>query len=194
MNNQLLWFTTRGAGAVSLILFSLVIALGVMARSRFGNAWWPRFLTPAFHRNLTLIAVVFLTLHIVTAAVDPFTHLGIAAVFVPFGSYYRTLWLGLGTLAFELMIAVVVTSLLSPIFGTRLWKALHFLSYPLWIMAFAHGLGTGSDSAAAWMEAVTVVSLLIVGSAICCRILVPSANPLALERQRAAAGFRGTVS
>lgn len=194
MNNQLLWFTTRGAGAVSLVLFSAVIVVGVLARSRFATTWWPRFLTPAFHRNLTLIAVVFLMLHIVTAVVDPFTHLGLTVAFVPFGSYYRTLWLGLGTLAFDLTIAIVVSSLLTSVFGTKVWKVLHVLSYPLWLMAVIHGLGTGSDAGALWMRTITIACLFGVSAAVCWRIVLPPPNPLASAKRRAMGQFRGLAS
>ena len=100
MSSQLLWYTTRGAGAVSLVLLSAVAVLGLLARLRFEASGWPRFLSAAVHGDLALMTLVFLVLHIVTAVVDPFTHLGLAAL-VPFGSYYRTLWLGLGAIAFD---------------------------------------------------------------------------------------------
>src|SRR6202140_2394648 len=118
MSDQLLWYTTRGAGAVSLVLLSAVVVLGLLARVRFEARGWPRFLSAAVHRDLALMTLVFLTLHIVTAVVDPFTHLGLAAL-VPFGSYYRTFWLALGAIAFELLLAIVATSLLRRHIGAR---------------------------------------------------------------------------
>src|ERR1700674_3234311 len=101
MNDTILWYTTRGAGAVSLVLFSAVVVLGVLSTLRFESTSWPRFLTTGLHRNIALMALVFLALHIVTAVVDPFTHLGWLAAVIPFSSYYRTIWLGLRTVAFE---------------------------------------------------------------------------------------------
>src|SRR6476661_2013856 len=111
MNDTVLWYTTRGAGAVSLVLLSAVVVLGVLSTLRFETASWPRFLTTGLHRNIALTALVFLALHIVTAVVEPFTHLGWLSAVVPFSSYYRTFWLGLGTISFELLFAIVVTSL-----------------------------------------------------------------------------------
>ena len=102
MNDTLLWYTTRGAGAVSLLLLSAVVALGVLTAVRFEAPGWPRFLTAAFHRNLSLTAVVFLALHVVTAVTDPYAHLGLTVALVPFTSWYRTLWVGLGTIAARL--------------------------------------------------------------------------------------------
>src|SRR5712691_11242330 len=122
MNDTVLWYTTRGAGAVSLVLFSAGVVLGVLSSLRFEVPSWPRFLTTGLHRNLSLTAVVFLALHIFTAVVDPFTHLGWPAAVVPFSSYYRTFWLGLGVVAFELLLAVTVTSLVRGLIGRSTWR------------------------------------------------------------------------
>jgi len=114
-----------------------------MSSLRFEIPSWPRFLTTGLHRNLSLTAVLFLALHIVTAVVDPFTHLGWLAAVVPFSSYYRTFWLGLGVIAFELLIAITVTSLVRGLIGLSAWRAIHWLSYASWPIAVLHGFGTG---------------------------------------------------
>src|ERR1700704_4035819 len=115
-----------------MILLGAVVVLGVLSTMRFQSAGWPRFLTTGLHRNLALMTVVFLALHIVTAVVDPFTHLGWLVAVVPFSSYYRTLWLGLGTIAFELLAAIVVTSLLRGFIGPAAWGARHWPLCRVW--------------------------------------------------------------
>jgi methionine sulfoxide reductase heme-binding subunit len=186
MSDQLLWYTTRGAGAVSLILLSAVVVLGLLARLRVEARGWPRFLSAAVHRDLALMTLVFLMLHIVTAVVDPFTHLGIVAALVPFGSYYRTLWLGLGTIAFELLLAIVATSLLRHHIGARTWRAIHWLAYACWPVAVLHGIGTGTDSTAVWMLAIDIACVASVLSALAWRAFAAPPNPLAGERREAA--------
>jgi methionine sulfoxide reductase heme-binding subunit len=186
MNDKLLWYTTRGAGAVSLVLLSAVVALGLLARARAEAPGWPRFLTVALHRDISLMAVVFLALHIVTAVVDPFTHLGITAALVPFGSYYRTVWLGLGTVAVELLLAVVVTSLLRHSIGARVWRGVHWLAYACWPLAVIHGLGTGTDAFSRWMLGITFVCVSTVVGCVAWRVLTPG-DPLGHERRAAAA-------
>ena len=181
MNDKLLWYTTRGAGAVTLLLFSAVVVLGLLTTARFRARGWPRFVTAALHRDISLLALVFLVLHIVTAVVDPFTHLGIVAATVPFGSYYRTFWLGLGTVAFELMLAIVSTSLLRHLVGVRLWRIVHWLAYLSWPVAVLHGIGTGTDSSTRWMLAVTAVSVAAVLAALAWRVVV-GGDPLAGDR------------
>ena len=135
---------------------------------------------------------MFLALHIVTAVVDPFTHLGLTAATVPFGSYYRTFWLGLGTVAFELMLAIVATSLLRHLIGVRAWRAVHWLAYLSWPVAVLHGIGTGTDASTPWMIAVTVVSVGAVLTALAWRWRT-SRDPLADERRIGRDRLAGTV-
>jgi sulfoxide reductase heme-binding subunit YedZ len=186
MSDQLLWYTTRGAGAVSLILLSAVVVLGLLARLRVERRGWPRFLSAAVHGDLALMTLVFLLLHIVTAIVDPFTHLGLVAAVVPFGSYYRTFWLGLGTIAVELLIAIVATSLLRRHLGARTWRAIHWLAYASWPVAVLHGIGTGTDATAVWMLGIDVVCVAAVLVALGWRLAAAPPDPLASERRDAA--------
>src|SRR5260370_24026620 len=102
-----------------MILLSAVVILGLLSSLRFQSSGWPRFLTPALHRNLALMTLVFLALHIVTAVVDPFTHLGWLTAVVPLSSYYRTFWLRLATIPIYLLSAVVGSSLLHRVLGER---------------------------------------------------------------------------
>ena len=190
MSDIVLWYTTRGAGAVSMILLSAVVILGVLSSLRFQSAGWPRFLTPALHRNLALMTLVFLALHIVTAVVDPFTHLGWLTAVLPFSSYYRTFWLGLGTIAFELLAAIVVTSLLRGFVGQAAWRAIHWLAYASWPVAVVHGFGTGTDALSAWFMVLSILCVASVAIAIVYRILQPTTNPLASARTE----FRSGVS
>src|SRR2546430_9996126 len=182
MPDTLLWYTTRGAGAVTLILLSAVAVLGILSALRVRSANWPRFLSTGLHRNLALMTLVFLSLHIVTAVVDPFTHLGWAAALIPFSSYYRTLWLGLGVISFELLLAIVITSLVRGFLGHRAWLALHWLTYAAWPVGVLHGLGTGTDTLSVWMLAITAGCVAAGGVAVFLRLTSGSADPLAGAR------------
>ena len=189
MSDLLLWYATRGAGVVSLLLLTGVVVLGVLSVQRFEMAGWPRFLTVGLHRNVSLLAVVFLALHILTAVVDPFTHLGWVPAVIPFGSYYRTFWLGLGTIAAELMAAIVVTSLVRGWIGARVWRLVHWLAYAAWPVAVLHGIGTGTDAGSLWLLAIQAFCALAVALAVTLRLLTKSPDPLAEDRAR----FRARV-
>lgn len=182
MSNTLLWYTTRGAGAVSLVLLSAVVVLGILSVLRVQTSDWPRFLTVGLHRNLALMTLVFLALHIVTAVVDPFTHLGWLAAIVPFSSYYRTFWLGLGTIAFELLLAIVLTSLVRGFIGHVAWRLVHWLTYISWPFAVLHGVGTGTDAWSAWLFALQALCVVAVLGAVGYRLVAQSRDPLASAR------------
>jgi len=134
------------------------------------------------------MSLVFLTLHIVTAVVDPFTHLGWLAAVVPFSSYYRTFWLGLGTVAFELLLAIVVTSLLRGLIGQVAWRLVHWLSYASWPVAVLHGFGTGTDAWSAWLFALQAACIMAVLAATAYRLMAGSRDPLAAARSSFQAG------
>ena len=189
MSDTVLWYTTRGAGAVSLVLLTAVVVLGILSALRVQAAGWPRFLTTGLHRNLALMTLVFLTLHIVTAVVDPFTHLGWLAAVLPFSSYYRTFWLGLGTIAFELLFAIVATSLARGLIGHLTWRMVHWLTYASWPVAVIHGIGTGTDTWSAWLLVLTVACVGAVVAATGFRLAAGSRDPL--NEQRTA--FQGAV-
>ena len=189
MTDQVLWYTTRGAGAVSLVLLSAVVVLGVLSTVRFQAPGWPRFLTTGLHRNLALVTLIFLGLHIVTAVVDPFTHLGWAAAIIPFSSYYKTFWLGLGAIAAELLAAIVITSLLRESIGRRVWRTIHWLTYAAWPLGVIHGLGTGTDAWSTWSFVLTLACVATVGFAVVYRVLGRSPDTLAEHR----AGFVAAV-
>lgn len=176
MSTQILWFATRGAGIVSLILFSTVVILGLLAAARTQSSSWPRFLTVELHRNLALLSLVFLGLHIATAILDPFTSLGIAAAVIPFASSYRPLAVAFGVVSVDLVLAVIVTSLLRERIGHRLWRTVHWASYVAWPLAVAHTLTAGSDALAPWMLATGGLSALAVGTAFVWRLTAQGTN------------------
>jgi DMSO/TMAO reductase YedYZ heme-binding membrane subunit len=138
------------------------------------------------------MTVVFLALHIVTAVVDPFTHLGWLPAVIPFSSYYRTIWLGLGTVAFDLLLAIAVTSLVRNYIGHAVWRAIHWLAYASWPIAVIHGFGAGTDAWSAWLLALTSACIVAVVVAVGYRLRNGSPDPLASARVafRSAAGRR----
>ncbi|HLX34152.1 MAG TPA: ferric reductase-like transmembrane domain-containing protein [Candidatus Limnocylindrales bacterium] len=176
MNSQLLWFATRGAGTVSLILATIVVCLGILTVLRWQTADWPRFLTAELHRNLALLSIVFLAIHIVTAVVDPFANMGFLSAIVPFVSPYRPLWIGIGVISIDLGLAVVVTSLLRAQIGEQAWRVVHWAAYGAWPLAVLHSIGAGSDAGAIWMLGVDVVCIGAVVLAVIWRLAAAHRN------------------
>jgi methionine sulfoxide reductase heme-binding subunit len=160
------WYLTRSTGAVSLILLTLSVALGVAGVSRFSSPRWPRFVLDSLHRNVSLLAIAFLLVHILTAVLDSFAPISLADAIVPFGGSYRPFWLGLGAIAFDLLLAVALTSMVRRRLGYGAWRATHWLAYACWPIALLHGLGTGSDVKSTWLLALNIVCLGVVALAV----------------------------
>jgi methionine sulfoxide reductase heme-binding subunit len=165
------WYLMRGSGVVALILFTLVVALGIATVKRWRLARMPRFVTLALHRNVALLAVAFLCAHIATAMLDPYARVGLSQVLVPTGSSHYSVYLGLGALSCDLLLAVLVTSLLRHRLTHRMWKGVHWLAYASWPVALAHGVGTGTDASASWFAEVAAGCVALVGATLAWRLL-----------------------
>jgi predicted ferric reductase len=165
------WYLTRSTGTMAMILLTLSVVLGVIDVQRYATARVPRFVVDGLHRNVSLLAVAFLVVHVLTAALDSFASISLIDAVVPFAGTYRPLWLGLGAAASDLMLAVVITSLVRRRFGYRAWRLTHWLAYASWPIALLHGLGTGSDVKAGWMIAITGACLAAVIFAVCVRVV-----------------------
>jgi sulfoxide reductase heme-binding subunit YedZ len=180
--SQGLWFVSRASGLALLVAFSAVVVLGVAARLGSAPRRWPRFALAELHRTLALFCVAFLGLHIATAILDPFVTIGWAATVLPFTSGYRTLAIGLGTLAVDLGGAVLLTSLGRRRLGYRAWRAVHWLAYLAWPVAFAHSLTAGTDMRIWWVALIEWGSAGAVATAIVARLL-PASRPGTPARQ-----------
>lgn len=183
MTSETLWYANRATGAVCLVLFTVVVLLGIAVRLRTRLPGLPRFGTVSLHRTLSLSATAFLVLHIAVAVVDGYVNITVADALVPFVSDYQPLWLGLGTVAFDLLLAVLVTSLLRDRLGHRAWRVVHWLAYASWPLALIHGIGIGTDTGTGWMTWLTVACVATVITAFAVR----TAHAVRASRQTPAA-------
>jgi sulfoxide reductase heme-binding subunit YedZ len=180
------WYLTRSSGAVALVLLTLALVLGVIDVGRWSTESWPRFVVDSLHRNASLLALAFLCLHILTAVLDSFAPISLVNAVIPFTGSYRPFWLGLGALSFDLMLAVIITSLLRRRMGHATWRAIHWLAYASWPIALLHGLGTGSDVKSTWLLALSIGCLVAAVGAVLVRIA--AGWPDQLARRGAALG------
>ena len=160
--NDALWYVGRGTGVVSLVLLTVVMVLGIGSRSGRPAFGLPRFGVVALHRSASMLAVVFLIIHVVTLLLDPFAQLKLVDIVLPFAATVHPLWMGLGTVGLDLMAAVFVTSLLRQRIGVRAWRAVHWLAYLSWPVAIAHTVGTGTDRATWWLLGLTGICVAAV--------------------------------
>jgi sulfoxide reductase heme-binding subunit YedZ len=178
MTSQVLWYLTRGTGMVALILLTATVVLGIAGTARAASPGWPRIVTAGLHRNLALIAVAFVAAHVITTVLDPFVSIGLTAAFVPFSADYRPFWQSLGTIAFDLLLVVVLSSLLRDRLSRRAWRSVHLLVYACWPVALWHGLGTGTDARLSWVLAIDAGCVIAVAGAACWRLRLTASRPV----------------
>jgi methionine sulfoxide reductase heme-binding subunit len=172
-----LWYATRATGVVALVLMTATVVLGVAGTARFAAPGLPRVVSAGLHRNLSLLVVGFVSLHVLTTVADSYTSIGLPAAFIPFSSDYRRLWLGLGAIAFDILLAVTATSLLRDRLSLRAWRAVHWLAYACWPIALWHGLGTGTDSRLSWLLVLDALCVAAVAAAVCWRLSLTPPGP-----------------
>ena len=165
-----LWYLTRATGAVTLVLLTASLVIGVANVGRLQAAGWPRFVIEGVHRNISLLAIVVLLVHVVTSVLDPFASIHLIDAVVPFTSSYRPIWLGLGAFASDLLLAIAITSMVRRHLGYAVWRAIHWLAYLCWPVAVLHTVGTGSDVKQIWLLALTAVCVVAVIVAVWARV------------------------
>jgi len=179
------WYLMRASGVVALLSLTGVVALGIATTARWQPRGLPRFVTLALHRNISLLAVAFLGIHVATAVIDPYAVVGLVAVAVPFTAGRGPLWVGLGAVALDLIAALVLSSALRRHLGRRVWRVIHWAAYLAWPLALVHGVGLGTDRGTLWLQALAGACVLAVGAAAAWRLRAGSGRPKHLEPQPA---------
>jgi predicted ferric reductase len=162
----------------------MVLGLTTTARARARN--WPGFAHQELHRRISMLSMVFLAIHILTSILDTYVHIGWASIVVPFTSSYSRFWVGMGTVAVDLMAAVFVSSLLRSRMKAGTWRGIHWLAYGCWPVALAHTFGVGTDAGEPWVMALGAGCTLAVGGALLWRFRVTTARaavPLAASTE-----------
>jgi sulfoxide reductase heme-binding subunit YedZ len=168
------WYLMRATGIVSLLLLTLVVAIGIATSKRARLPGQPRGVTVGLHRSASLLAVAFLGVHVLTAVIDPDAAVRLVSLLVPFAGSAHPFWVGLGALALQLVVALVATSLLRRHLSRRAWRNVHWLAYAAWPVAVAHGIGMGSDTTTSWMTGVNLACAAAVGVALIWRLNGPA--------------------
>ena len=152
-----LWALGRGTGVVALVMFTLSLVLGVVARSGRPLPGLHRFGTSDLHRTAALTGTGLVAVHLGILLFDPYAQLRVVDFVLPFLASYRPVWLGLGTLAVDTLAVITVVSLLRHRLGPRAFRLVHWATYVLWPVALLHGLESGTDAGTAWFRALAVV-------------------------------------
>jgi sulfoxide reductase heme-binding subunit YedZ len=171
LTSPTVWYTIRATGIVALVLLTTTMVLGILTAGRFRTRTWPAFAQADVHKWVSLLAMVFLGLHAITAVLDTYVSVGWLALVIPFASSYRPLWTGLGTVGLDLILAVAISSALRQRISARMWRSIHWLAYASWPLAMAHSLGEGTDRAKLWLDVIAGACVVALGVATTWRIV-----------------------
>jgi DMSO/TMAO reductase YedYZ heme-binding membrane subunit len=165
------WYASRATGIVALLLLTAVFVLGIAVRGKSRLPGLPRFATTELHRNISLLAVIFIAVHVLTAVLDSYVHIPLLAAVVPFASGYERLWLGLGAVGLDLMFAMIVTSLLRARLNRVLWRAIHLTAYACWPVALVHSVFSSKDLRQFPMIFIGIASVVLIIAAVAWRVV-----------------------
>ncbi len=171
------WDTARAGGFTAYVLLALSVIVGLALTTQLQSpSKWPRIINNEMHNFLTLLATIFVGVHILATWVDPFTKFGWNEIFIPFVSHYHPLWMASGIIALYLSIAIGISTLLRSKIGYKMWRHLHILTLVVYALVTLHGLFTGSDTQTWWGLAIYLVSVALVGGLLIRRIRLANAQ------------------
>jgi DMSO/TMAO reductase YedYZ heme-binding membrane subunit len=144
VRSQIWWYVARSGGIVAWAAAALAVVAGLQLSIRLVRRPAPAWMLDV-HRFLGGLAVAFVGVHLLGLALDDFIGFGLTDLLVPFASPYRPLAVALGVVAMYLLLAVEITSLLMRHLPRRMWRAIHFSSYAVFVLGTLHGLTAGTD-------------------------------------------------
>ena len=145
--NNLIWYVIRSLGITAYILMTLSVVWGLVLSGRAAKDWSPGMLSMLLHSTISWLSLVFSALHAALLMFDDYFAYHLLDILVPFRGPYRPLAVGLGTLAFWILVIVTPSfALKKRILGHRLWKTIHYGSYAAFVLVTVHGLSAGTDA------------------------------------------------
>jgi len=164
--NPVDWYAARAAGVAAYLLLSVVVTLGVTMAGKARLARWPQFAIEEVHRLGGLLVGLFVTIHVVTIAIDAYLPFPLASLVVPGIGSYRPLWVAFGIVAAELLLALAFTNhYRNRLIRYEVWRRIHYVNFAVWVSATVHGLGSGTDQTAPWLLAVYATAAALVAGA-----------------------------
>ncbi|MFM9135054.1 MAG: ferric reductase [bacterium] len=145
-----MWVTARASGVAAYVLLTLSVLAGLVLSSpaRARMRWPSAPQRIRLHVSLTVFTLLFIALHVVVLALDPWAKVGWMGALLPWGSEYRPLPVALGVLSMWVFLLVALSASLAGRVTGRLWLVLHRFAGVAWLLAWAHGVFAGSDTPA----------------------------------------------
>jgi DMSO/TMAO reductase YedYZ heme-binding membrane subunit len=162
MTDQVWWYTARAGGIVAWALMGLGVLWGLALSTKVMRGRpRPNWILD-LHRFLGGLALVFTGVHVVAILADSYVHFGLTEVLVPFTGSWHPMAVAWGIIGAYFLVAVEITSLLRRRLSKRVWRATHFLSFPLFALTTIHALSAGTDAGNVVWRAIVVIVVIAV--------------------------------
>ncbi len=185
------WYLARVSALVAYTLLWLSMLLGLSMTNRLARLWPGGPAAFDLHQHASLLGLAFALFHALVLLGDRYMDYTLAQILTPFASTaYRPLWVGLGQIGSYLMAVVGLSFFVRGVTGHRFWRVIHYLSFGMFLLALAHGLLSGTDTATVWARGLywasggSVLFLLIY------RVLAARGMPRVSRDQTAVLGVR----
>jgi predicted ferric reductase len=164
VTNELWWYTARASGLVSWALLSASMLWGLVLSTKLRPPRIRPNWTLDLHRYLGGLAVIFVGVHLAALVFDAYVGFGLADLLVPFASHWKPTAVAWGVTALYLLLAVELSSLARRRLPNRLWRRLHVLAFPLYVMATLHMVSAGTDARTALAVLAVAAAAVSIGA------------------------------
>jgi sulfoxide reductase heme-binding subunit YedZ len=161
MNEQFWWYLSRASGTVAWFLAMASILWGTALATRVMGKRPPAPWLLDLHRHLAGLMVVFVGIHLAALAADSYVHFGWADLFVPWASAWKSSAVAWGVIAWWMLVAVEVSSLLMRRLPRRWWRRIHLGSYAVAVLSTVHLFAAGTDASSRWLRGSAVAFVLV---------------------------------
>ena len=141
------WDLARSSGMAAYLLMWLSVVFGLLITNRLARMWPGGPTAFDLHQFASLLGLAFVVFHGLILLGDQYIKYTSAQLLIPFGSVnFQPFWVGIGQLAFYLLIPLTFSFYLRRQIGAGLWRAIHFGTFLAFAMVTVHGLLAGSDT------------------------------------------------
>jgi sulfoxide reductase heme-binding subunit YedZ len=156
------WYAARASGLIAYVLATASVLFGLASATRAGNKKPGLGFVTDVHRALSLLTLLAIGGHVVFLALDSYARFGVLDLLVPFVSWYRPVWTGLGVVAGYLAVAVFASFYVRSLIGYRAWRTFHYAAFGVFGLGSIHGLLAGTDSSAVWGSMIYALAIAAV--------------------------------
>jgi len=180
---QVFWFLSRSSALVAYGLLWLSMCLGLMITNKMARLWPGGPLAFELHQHTSLLGVAFALFHGLILLGDRYLNPSLIQVVLPFGMVgYHPIWVGLGQVGFYFMAVVAFSFYVRKQITPRIWRSVHFLSFVSFAFALLHGITSGTDTSAIWVQGMYWGTGMIFLFLLIYRVLISALKPVSVRQ------------